>query len=338
MTPMNHRFAWQMAVSLTLSLTLLCACGKPKPEADDAKAAPDEKRTAADKNDAGGQGVSLTAEEVAKLGIATTAAAAVRYVPSRQGFAVVQGHDAIAQAVADVATARAEERQSQAALARIARLAGTAGAASTEAHESAARQAAVDAAALRLAEAKASVILGLKPPWSGHDDDPVLADLAAGRSKLLRVTFPLGALNGPAPAGLGVARLDASPASERWTAHPVWDAPADMNMPGRSFFALLRRTDAGEGERLLVLAAGEGSESADAGVLVPASAVVLSEGKYWCFVVQRAGLFTRVPLDISRPMADGYFTKDAIRPGEAIVTSAAGLLLARQTNPGSEAD
>jgi hypothetical protein len=45
-----------------------------------------------------------------------------------------------------------------------------------------------------------------------------------------------------------------------------------------------------------------------------------------------------VPLDISRPMAGGYFTKDAIRPGEAIVTSAAGLLLARQTNPGSEAE
>ncbi len=327
-----------MAVSLTLTLTLLCACGKPKPEANDAKAAPDEKAAAADKEEAGSQDVKLTPEEVEKLGIATTAAAGVRYVPSRQGFAVVQGHDSIAQAVADIATARAEERQSQAALARIARLAGTAGAASTEAHESAARQAAVDAAALRLAEAKASVVLGLKPPWAGHDDDPVLADLAAGRSKLLRVTFPLGALNGAAPPSLALSRLDAAPASERWTAHPVWDAPADMNMPGRSFFALLRRTDAGEGERLLVLAAGESSAAAESGVLVPASAVVLSEGKYWCFVERKAGTFTRVPLDITRPMADGYFTKDAVRPGDAIVTSAAGLLLARQSNPASEAE
>jgi hypothetical protein len=338
MTFIQNRFARQTGLSLILSLTLLCACSKPEPVAEDAKAPSNEKSAAAEKDNAGGQDVSLTPEEVAKLGIATTAAAAVRYVPSRQGFAVVQGHDAIAQAVADVATARAEERQSQAALARIARLAGTAGAASTEAHESAARQAAVDAAALRLAEAKASVVLGLKPPWAGHDDDAVLADLAAGRSKLLRVTFPLGALNGPAPAGLSISRLDAPPASERWTAHPVWDAPADMNMPGRSFFALLRRTDAGEGERLLVLAAGEGSEPAESGVLVPASAVVLSGGKYWCYIVRRAGLFTRVPLDINRPMAEGYFTKDAIRPGDAIVTSAAGLLLARQTNPSSEAE
>jgi hypothetical protein len=71
---------------------------------------------------------------------------------------------------------------------------------------------------------------------------------------------------------------------------------------------------------------------------VPASAVLLSEGKYWCYVVRRPGVFTRVPLDISRPMADGYFDKGAIKPGDAIVTSAAGLLLARQTNPGSEAE
>ena len=338
MTFTQIRIARQIGVLLTLSLTLLCACGKSEPAAETAKAAPDEKGAAAEKDDAGAQDLSLTPEEVAKLGIATTAAAAVRYVPARQGFGVVQSHDAIAQAVADVATARAEERQSQAALARIARLAGTAGAASTEAHESASRQAAVDAAALRLAEAKASVILGLKPPWAGHDEDPALADLATGRGKLLRVTFPLGALNGSAPAGLRVSRLDAPTTSERWTARPVWDAPADLNLPGRSFFALLRRTEVGEGERLLVWAAGEGSEPGEAGILVPASALVLSEGKFWCYVERRTGSFTRVPLDIGRPMMDGYFTKDAIRPGDAIVTSAAGLLLARQTNPASEAE
>jgi hypothetical protein len=37
-------------------------------------------------------------------------------------------------------------------------------------------------------------------------------------------------------------------------------------------------------------------------------------------------------------MADGYFVKDAIKPGDLIVTTAAGLLLARQANPSSEAE
>ena len=167
----------------------------------EAAAAEDAAREAAD--------VKLEPEEVAKLGIAAAAADAVRYVPAKQGFAVVLSHDAIAQAVADVATAQAGARQSQAVLARMARLAGTAGAESAEAHESAVRQAAVDSAALHLAEAKSSAIVGQHPPWAGQDDSKVLADLAAGRSKMLRVTFPLGALNGAAPSSLRIARLDA---------------------------------------------------------------------------------------------------------------------------------
>jgi hypothetical protein len=355
---MQHLSMRQLSLLALLSLTLLGACGKQQPAADSAKAAPAEKGAAdqkkgsagdekepagegqdaaREKDEAGSGEVKLTPEEVGKLGIATTAAAAVQFIPAKQGFGVVLSHDAIAQAVADVATAQAGVRQSQAVLARIARLAGTAGAESTEAHESAARQAAVDAAALRLAEAKSSAILGQRPPWAGHDDSKVLAELAEGRSKLLRVTFPLGALSA-VPNSLRVARLDAATVGERWTARTVWDAPADSGIPGRSFFALLQHTDVGEGERLLVWATGAASEPTESGILVPPSAVVVSDGKFWCYVERQPGVFTRAPLDIGRPMADGYFVKDTIKPGDAIVTSAAGLLLARQSNPSSEAE
>lgn len=282
--------------------------------------------------------LKLTPEEIAKLGITTTAAASVRFVPAKQGFGLVQGHDAIAQAVADVATAQAQARQSQAVLARMARLAGTPGADSAEAHEGAVRQAAVDAAALRLAESKSSAIFGQHPPWAGQDDSKMPAELAEGSAKLLRVTFPLGALNGAAPTSLRISRLDAANAGERWTARAVWDAPADSALPGRSFFAVLQHTDAGEGERLLVWAASGSAEHAESGILIPPAAVVVSEGKYWCFVERQPGIFTLVPMDISRPMADGYFIAEGIKPGDPIVTSAAGLLLARQTNPSSEAE
>jgi hypothetical protein len=340
-----------------LSLSLLGACSKQQPAADSAKAAPEEKGAPAqnkgaagdekepageDKSAAGEKGeagdVKLTTEEVTKLGITTSAAAPVQFTPAKQGFGVVMSHDAIAQAVADVATAQAGERLSQAVLARIGRLAGTAGAESAEARESAVRQAAVDAAALRLAEAKSSAILGQRPPWAGHDDSKVLAELAEGRTKLLRVTFPLGALTGTAPNSLRVSRLDAATVGERWTARAVWDAPSDSGIPGRSFFALLQHTDAGEGERLLIWATGDKSEPAESGILVPPAAVVVSDGKFWCYIERQPGVFTRAPLDISRPMADGYFVKDAIKPGDPIVTSAAGLLLSRQTNPSSEAE
>jgi hypothetical protein len=154
----------------------------------------------------------------------------------------------------------------------------------------------------------------------------------------LRVTFPLGVLNGAAPKSLRMSRLDAATGGERWSARVVWDAPADSGVPGRSFFALLQQTDVGEGERLLIWATGDGSERAESGILVPPSAVIVVDGKYWCFVERQPGVFSRAPLDISRPMADGYFVKDAIKPGELIVTLGQGLLLARQANPGSEAE
>jgi len=182
---MQHLSVRQLTLSFLLGLTLLGGCGKQQPAADAAKAAPEEKGAAAEKKaaasdekgaaadgkgavgekeEAGSGDVKLAADDVENLGIATTLAASVRFVPAKQGFGVVLSHDAIAQAVADVATAQAGLRLSQAALARIARLDGTAGAQSAEAHESAARQAAVDAAALRLAEAKSSALLGQRPP------------------------------------------------------------------------------------------------------------------------------------------------------------------------------
>jgi hypothetical protein len=324
--------------SFMLSLALLCACGKQASAPQAAKAAPEAGGGAAEKDDASTATVKLTPEEVAKLGLTTTAAVAVRFVPAKQGFGVVLSHDAIAQAVADVVTAQAAVRQSQAVLARIARLAGTAGAESAEVRESAVRQAAVDAAALRLAEAKASATLGEHPPWSGQDDSPLPAELARGRSKLLRVTFPLGTLRGAVPGSLRVSRLDSGLAGERWTARAVWDAPADSGLPGRSVFALLQHTDAAEGERLLVWAMSDASVGTETGILVPPAALVVSDGRYWCYVERQPGLFARVLVDLGRPMADGYFLAGSIKPGDAIVTSGAGLLLARQTNPSSEAE
>jgi hypothetical protein len=357
---MQHLSVRQLTLPFLLSLALLAGCGKQQPAADVAKAAPAEKGAAGEKKgaagdekgaagekeekkeekDEGGAGeVKLTSEEAAKLGIATAAAAAVQYVPAKQGFGVVMSHDAIAQALADVTTAQAGLRLSQAALARIARLDGTAGAQSAEAHESAARQAAVDAAALRLSQAKLSALLGQRPPWAGQNDSKMLTELAEGHAKLLRVTFPLGVLNGAAPNGLRVSRLDAATVGERWAARPVWDAPFDSGIPGRSFFAMLQHTDLGEGERVLIWAAGDNhSERPESGIVVPPTAVVVIDGKYWCFVEREPGVFSRAPLDISQPMADGYFVKDGIKPGDPIVTSAAGLLLARQTNPSSEAE
>ena len=163
----------------------------------------------------------------------------------------------------------------------------------------------------------------------------MLDAVANGTIKLVRATFPLGALPGAVPHSLQLARPDWSGKAERWKTSTVWAAPADATIPGRSLFALLPSTDVGEGERLDVWAAADAAES---GVLIPEAAVVISEGKYWCYVEKQRGVFTRIAIDASRPIPGGYFVKEGIGAGESVVTASAGLLLARETNPSTEAE
>jgi hypothetical protein len=160
-------------------------------------------------------------------------------------------------------------------------------------------------------------------------------DIASGKLKLVRATFSFGELTNARPRSVRVARPGVVRDDESWTSSTVWDAPADATIPGRSLFVLLKDSNLGEGERLNAWAAGDTSES---GVLVPRTAVVLSGGEYWCYVEKPAGTFVRTAIDIGKPRPAGYFVKDGIAIGEPIVTTAAGLLLARETHPSTEAE
>jgi hypothetical protein len=334
---------------MTLCLSGLCAafllldgCQKTAAPAADAPSAatshPDHSDDAAKPAAAGedsAEGVSLKPDEVEKMGITVTAAAATQHVPETTGFGVVTAHESIAQAVAELVSAAAVDRQSRAALARAQRLAGTPGAMPADALEAAERQATVDQAGMLLARRRLSSSFGQKPPWKDDVNSPLLRALADGETKLVRVTFPLGSLDSRMPERLQLAHLNAASSVKSWTATAIWGAPADATVPGRSFFVLLNGSDAGEGERLLVWAPTGSPES---GVLVPAAAVVINGGKYWCYVERKAGVFVRTELDTSRPVADGYFVKDGVAVDDKIVTTSAGLLLARETNPSAASE
>jgi hypothetical protein len=309
-------------------------------KADDSKktadAAPDSKANAEDgAKDAADKEVKLSQEDVAKMGIAFTNVTVAQYTPETEGYGVIMAHDAVAQAVADAGTAEAMSRQSHAALARIERLAGTPGAETIEAHEAAQRQAAADQIAVALAQRKLSSLLGQRPPWT-QGDDRLLQDVASGRIKVARVTFPLGTIKSGTPRNLRIARLDALGVEEQWRTHTVWPAPADATMPGRSYFALLSEANVDEGARLSAWTA-DGNATPEDGAWVPAAAAVVDGGRYWCYLQREPGTFERTPLDISRPLRDGYFVSD-LKAGDSVVSIGAGLLLARELNPESEAD
>jgi len=326
---------------LAAGCLLLWACQKGAAPGGDAAPAPAAASTASAKpQQSAPEGVTLTPDQVEKLGVATQPARAIEYREEAAGYGVVVNHESIAQAAAELATAQATERLSRSALLRAKKLEGTPGAVSADVEETAAQKAQVDAAALTLTTRRLSSMFGMKPPWSNGGSDAALQELASGQIKLVRVTFPLGLVSGAAPASLRAAHIGANKPGTGWKMNVVWDAPADANIPGRSFFAQLMGSDAGEGERLQVWApVGE----PNSGVVIPAAAAVMSEGKYWCYVEKKPGTFERIEIDTTRPTADGYFVTGGgvtggVGAGDAVVTAAAGQLLAKESGSDSEPD
>jgi len=329
----------KMAALAAVGCLVLCACHKGPAAADEG-----DRPQKTDKQDTQGkesskenaaEGLTLSADQLAKLGIATQAVQSIEYREEVAGYGLVVNHETIAQAVAELASAQATEHQSRSAFARAKRLAGTPGAVSADIEETAAEKAAVDAAALTLTTQRLSAIIGLAPPWKHDEKDAVLRDLANGRIKLVRVMFPLGALNAGAPASLRAAHIGSADPVTGWQMSTVWDAPADASVPGRSFFALLKNSDAREGERLQVWAP---VGAPVAGALIPAAAVIMSEGKYWCYIEKGPGSFARTEIDIREPTAEGYFVTGTVRVGQKVVTSSAGRLLAKESNSDAEPD
>jgi hypothetical protein len=331
MIPTNDSNARWLGLAAAVAVACLCssACHRSAPSAGDT-AAPAGAATKA----AAAGGVVLTPEQIEKLGLVVRAAQSIQHREETPGYGVVISHDIVAQAAADRVTAQATARLSQSALARARKLSGTPGAVSADVEETAAQKAEIDAAALTATDQKLSSILGMNPPWKNGDKDGTLQALASGRIKLVRVTFPLGALAEGTPTSLRATRIGVSQASG-WTMTTIWDAPADASVPGRSFFAQLMGSGATEGERLQVWAPIGKSVP---GVIVPAAAVVMSEGKYWCYVQPQPGTFVKTEIDADIPVTEGYFVTEGVKAGNEIVVTAVGQLLAKDSGSAAEPD
>lgn len=285
--------------------------------------------------DAPAQGVTLTDKQIASLGITTAPATAAEHRKAIDGYGVVVPLDTIAQADSDFLTAQAAAVQSDAAAKRARYLFTHEGAASRESMEAAQSKAASDQAALALARRKAEAVFGHGAPWEGGARDAIMRRLASGGTVLVRATFPMGSFEGRKPAALTVTRLGTNAAS--WNATTIWIAPSDPAFPGSGFYALVAGSDLAQNEHVNVtVPAG----AAQAGVTVPAAAVVFGENEAWVYTARAKGNFVRVPVSIADPVTGGYFLPKSagIAPGQALVVGGAGFLLAREQNPSSEAE
>lgn len=323
-----HRQPWRGRISLlrlrVWLLALLCAVTANCHNSQSAK--PETKQTPEDV-------VTLSADEVARLGIQTAALQAIDYAPNVQGYGLVVSFDALAQADSEVATASAAARQSQAEFWRQEQL-SRAGFATREALDLARKQAATDAAQLTLAERKEAATFGGGAPWlMPQRHNVIFAALSTGRTKLVHASFPIGSLEGAPPSMLTISRLDNAPTGIRWRSTATWLAPADPTIPGRSVYALVEGSNLTDGERVLVTAPVAAPIH---GVLIPVDAIIVSEGQAWCYLELRSGRYERRLVDMTRSMPGGYFTDKGFSPGTRVVVQGQSLLLAHEQAPASE--
>jgi hypothetical protein len=310
---------------LVAAMLLLSACGQNAPDKADKKEAADAT-----------PGIALSAQEAKSLGIATVPARASNFRHQVAGYGTVTALDAVAQADADTRTAAAAVAQSSAAAARARSLGtGDEAAVSREIVETAESKAAGDQAALLLARRKAQSVFGFNAPFRDAKDRAALIDrLVSGKSVLVRVTFPAGSVLTRLPASLTVARLGDS--AKTWTTSRIWQAPADPALPGTGFYAVVDGSDLAQNEHVSALVFDGPSQ---AGVLVPASALVMGDGANWVYRQNGDNHFVRAPIATDKPVGEDYFVANGagLAAGQKVVTAGAGLLLSRENNPSTAA-
>lgn len=306
---------------LALVLPLLVGCDKGS-----------EKTADKDNADTAQDQVVISTEDVEHLGIATAPVQAVQYVPDVRGFGAVTSFDALAQSIADVTTAQAAAEQSRAALQHAKSLFADK-LITRDALALAERQAATDAAQVLLAERKQVVAFGRNAPWrTKGESEAIFAQLANGHLVLVHVSFPSSTPSQKVPDTLTIRRVQPTPGGPSWKAIKVWEAPADPNLPGWGFFALVGNSDLAAGERVLALMPVGKPIS---GMRIPGNAVLLNGNQAWFYTQSKPGTYARHALDTSRPMDNGYFVQGDFKPGDQAVVQGESLLLARQLNPSS---
>ena len=316
--------AWLLA---TLG-SALTGCGSP---ADPMSAAP-----VASEADADVFGVTLDAEQQARLGVSVARLEATEFEQRVEGTGIVINVQPIVESMASVITAEAAVRQSGAARERAASLFGADAAVSREVLEAAVRQSASDQAALDVARAQAVVAFGSSAPWlDAARRGEILRRLTGGEAAVVRLSFP-GGMPTASPHEVSLRRVGAASGEGTWNAAEVWNGPADPAVPGPALMVYVESAAGlAQGTRVV---GSFGAGVRERGVVVPASAVVFAGGAAWCFLVDGGDSFSRAAVDLRRPLADGYFQSSGFEPGGSVVIAGAGLLLAREMSGIEEED
>ena len=234
----------------------------------------------------------------------------------------------LAQARAATARSDAEWRRAQALFADDRNV-------SERALETANAQAKSDQAKLASAETTASGLHALLlqgwgarlAEWASAERSADFERLAQQQDSLLLVTLRQGQMPGKGAAPTLHVSVIGATAGAR-PAEFVSAAPrSDPQLPGETFFYVVRDANLRAGTRLSVQTRGD--KAGRQGVVVPAAAVVWHGGKPWVYIQEDDDQFVRHALSVADPVDRDWFDA-GLEPDARVVTSGAQLLLSEE--------
>jgi hypothetical protein len=319
-----------LIVAIVLTATVLIAgCShqsKEEPAAASAeKAAEPESRVKRGTN--GEIVITLDAETQKVMGLQVAALAAATLSPEVKGYGRVLDLSLLSTAVAELVSAGAAAEASQKDLARLKTLSEQNNA-SVRARETAEAGAQRDAAQAMLARARLLGTMG--KAIASRDDLPALAQrLASGENVLVRIELPAGEVLKSDPSGARLVPLagDAQPIEARFVGAA---AAVDAQTQGRGFLFLVESNQS----RLVPNAALEGfiklPGEDQLGVSMPRNAVVRFNGATWVYLQTGEEAFQRTEVALERPLENGWFVREGLKPQDKVVTVGAQQLLSEE--------
>lgn len=289
----------------------------------------------------GGQAVTLSRAEQARLGIrvaALTATSAKRRITAPavvlSAQSLASARDAFVAAQARLETAQVNLGVAQRELARLKTLYKDDQNVSLKDLQSAQGAADSDAIDVRAARLRMSLQTSLvRQSWGGvvakwvTDSSPALGRVLAQNAMLVEISLPDGQRDPHAQ----IAWLASGGTDER-PAKFVSPLPqVDPRVQGTSLLYLApASSDLAPGVTLVAhLPVGRRAQ----GVVVPASAVVWFNGEAWVYAESAPGSFVRRPVATDFVVNGGYFVNQGLRNGDKIAIEGAQMLLSAELSP-----
>lgn len=158
-------------------------------------------------------------------------------------------------------------------------------------------------------------------------NDSMLQQLLDYRKVLLQVTLPFGTPDPKPGSSLTVTPTGAR--NKPVEAHYISRSPqTDSTIQGKTYYFEAPSEDLRAGMRVSVRMT-DNRQRVD-GVVIPNEAVVWYGGKAWVYRKESPERFIRHPISTEQEAGNGWFNAGQIKPGDALVTSGAQLLLSEE--------